>query len=157
MDRRGRRKTDRRGRRKMDRRGRRSLRCKIQFLHGLFQPSNGSAIRNTEKIFGNTDLMIISFVTAKIMKSICAIFTKTPFVGITMNCTRNAKTKSTKKSNKYLDVKMRKIKVEKPRFSSFFMFFVLQNQIGSERLGDAIWRWRIHIKVLPNFSSISGR
>ena len=71
---------------KTSRRGRRSLQCKIQFLHGLFQSSNGSAIRNTEKIFGNIDRTIISFAIGKITRSICGISMKIQFVGNMTNC-----------------------------------------------------------------------
>ena len=66
--------------------GVRSLRCKIQFRRGSFQPSSGFAIRTAERIFGNIDRTIISFAIGKITRSICGISMKIQFVDNMTNC-----------------------------------------------------------------------
>ena len=68
------------------RRGRRPLQDNIQPYHDLFQHSKDFAIKSTVKTFGNGNLMTTLSETVKIMKNTSNTSTKTPRVGIMMNC-----------------------------------------------------------------------
>ena len=78
------------------RRDRRSLRCKIPYLHGLYQPLRGFVTKNMAQTYGNTDPMTTSSVTTMTMRNIWNTSTKTQSNGFTMNYTPRNKSRNFK-------------------------------------------------------------